>query len=327
VTTTSEAVPPEAVSPADRVAGDPTVRFVGAAVGFLTAFWSIYIAFVTTEPGQRLENSALRAATLRADTTRTDSLNYLSQVSVASFVGAMALIALVGMVRRRPGLGILAVAVMGVSALGAEVLKVVLPRPELTDGPGWILRNSFPSGTATVVASVGIGALLVAPDRLRWLVLLAAAAAAGLIGQATQVTGWHRASDALGGVVLSGSVACLGLIGLARIRHAQPSTVGHIDRRVLGLVWIVAVGAIVLGVAIVGLMIGFPILAAPVDAESVFLHTASDLVVFGLSTVAIATFAWVIDPYTLGASSPAATRTIIAPVVDEQEAGTDAESG
>lgn len=279
-------------------------RFAGAAIGFAVAFWAIYLVFVTTEAGQRLENAALRAAALRADTTRADSLGYLSQVSVASFVGAMAIIALVAMARRRPGLGVFAAIVMGVSVLAAEVLKLALPRPGLVDGPDWILRNSFPSGTATVAASVGIGALLVAPDRVRWLVLPAAAALAAIIGQSTQITGWHRASDALGGVVLAAGVASLGLVALARIGHVQPSSVGHVHRRVYGLVWVVAVATIALGLVVLGLFAAFPLLRAPDDADSVFLHTASDLVVFGLSTAVITAFAWVIEPFTLGTSRP-----------------------
>ena len=318
--TLSEAVPPERSSVAQRPATHPTARFAGAAVGFAAVFWSIYVVFVTTEPGQRLENTALVASALRPDTTRADSLTYLSGVSVASLVAAMAVVALVGMVRRRPGVRVLAVVVMGVSAVLAEALKAVLPRPELLDGPAWILRNSFPSGTATVAASVGIAALMVAPDRLRWLVLLAAAAVAAVVGQATQVTGWHRASDALGGVVLAASVGCAALIVLARIDHVQPSIVGRVHRRVYALIWIVAAAAIALGAAILAIFLAFPLLRAPDTAESVALHTASDLIVFGLSTIAIAGFAWVIQPYTLGTSTPPALPDATEPPAEEAPA-------
>ncbi|MDH4142345.1 MAG: phosphatase PAP2 family protein [Chloroflexota bacterium] len=299
--------PSEAPEPAIRSAPDPARRFVVAAIGYFAALVAVYLLFVSTEMGQRLENSALRAATLREESTRIDSLTYLSQVSVASFVGAMAVIALVGLLRRRPGLGALAVAVMAGSVLAAEILKVGLPRPALVDGPIWILRNSFPSGTATVAASVGIGALLVAPDRLRWLILVAAAAIAAIIGQATQVTGWHRASDVLGGVILSALVGCIGLLVLVGIRHVQPSHQGRVHPRILAAIWIVAAGAILLGMVLLGALILFPLLRAPEGAESVFLHTASDLIAVGLSTMTMATFALVIEPYTLGA---AAARTV-----------------
>lgn len=315
--TTSEAASAEPSSTADHPVRDQTVRFVGAATGFLAVFGSIYLVFVSTEAGQRLENAALRAATLRGEATRADSLTYLSQVSVASFVLAMAIIALVAVVRGRPILGALAVAVMGVSAVAAEILKLILARPELVDGPAWILRNSFPSGTATVAASVGIGALLVSPDRLRWLVLLTAAGLAALVGQATQVTGWHRASDALGGVVLSASVACIALVALARIHQVQPSRVGLVHRRIFALTCIAALAAVAVGVVILGLFLAFPLLRAPADAESVAIHTASDLIVFGLSIVTIAAFAWVIQPFTLGTSTPPTPGTAALAVADD----------
>jgi hypothetical protein len=296
-------------------AGRPTRRFVIAAIGFGALFWLIYLAFVTTEVGQRAENAALRAAELRSETARADSLVFLSQVSVASIVGAMATLALVGLLRRRPGIGLLAVAVVGVAAVSAELLKVVLPRPELVDGPAWLLRNSFPSGTATVVASTCLGALIVAPDRLRWAVLIAAAAVVGFIVQATQITGWHRASDAFGGVVLSASVACAAIAIAAAIGHVQPSTLARVHRGVLAAVVVVAVAAVVVAGSLLLALVAFPVLRAPTGATSVFLHTASDLVTFGLAIAVLAGFTWLIAPYTLGAGAPAAIRP--APIPEE----------
>ncbi|MEX2183250.1 MAG: phosphatase PAP2 family protein [Chloroflexota bacterium] len=281
---------------------DPTRRFALAGAGFLAVVVAIYLAFVTTEAGQRIENAALHASSLRADSVRADSLAYLNQVSIVTFVAAMTAVALVGLLRRRAGLGVLAVGVMGSAALVAQASKVVLPRPELLEGPAWLLRNSFPSGTATVAASIGIAALMVVPDRLRWLTLVAAAALAAVIGQATQVTGWHRASDVLGGVALAAAFGCAGLLALARIGYVQPSAIGRVHPRVFSALMIVVAGSIALGIFLVAALLVFPLLRTPGDADSVFLHTASNLVTFGLSTVVIAAFAWVIQPYTLGTS-------------------------
>ena len=281
---------------------DPTRRFALAGIGLLAVVVAIYLAFVTTEAGQRIENAALHASSLRGDSVRADSLAYLNQVSIVTFVAAMTAVALIGLLRRRPGLGVLAVGVMGAAALTAQGLKVILPRPELIDGPAWLLRNSFPSGTATVAASIGIAAMMVVPDRLRWLTLVAAAALAAIIGQATQVTGWHRASDALGGVALAAAFGCLGLLALARIGYVQPSAAGRVHPRVFSALLIVVAGSVALGVFLVAALLAFPLLRTPGDADGVFLHTASNLVTFGLSTVVIAVFAWVIQPYTLGTS-------------------------
>ncbi|MEX1173093.1 MAG: phosphatase PAP2 family protein [Chloroflexota bacterium] len=290
---------------------DPTRRFALACVGFLAVAVGVYLVFVTTEAGQRIENAALHASSLRQDSVRADSLAYLNQVSIVTFVVAMTAIALVGLLRRRAGLGVLAVGVMGSAALTAQALKVLLPRPELLEGPAWLLRNSFPSGTATVAASIGIAALMVVPDRLRWLTLVAAAALAAVIGQATQVTGWHRASDVLGGVALAAAFGCIGLLALTRIGYVQPSAVGRVNPRVFSALMIVVAGSIALGIFLVAALLVFPLLRAPGDADSVFLHTASNLVTFGLSTVVIAAFAWVIQPYTLGTSEAATAEEVV----------------
>ena len=121
-----------------------------------------------------------------------------------SFAFAIVFLFLIAIARRRFALGLLVVVVMSGSAAAAELLKVILPRPELVTGPAWILRNSFPSGSATIAAAIGAGLLLVSPDRIRWAVLVIAAALPATIGQATQITGWHRMSDAIGGVLLAG---------------------------------------------------------------------------------------------------------------------------
>jgi membrane-associated phospholipid phosphatase len=295
-TTPAPSLPTEAPTPA------PLSRFVVATGGYLAVLIATYLLFVTTEAGQRFENTALHASTLRGDTARADSLQYLSGVSAATFLAAMGIVLLVALLRRRPLLGMVAVGVMGLSALAAEGLKSWVVRPELVEGPIWLIRNSFPSGTATIAAAVGLGALMVAPDRLRWLVLLVASLIAALIGQATQVTGWHRASDALGGVVLAASIASVGLITLAALSRTRPSMVGRVHPRVFGAIWAVAAAVITVGLTLLIALAAFPLLRAPDHADSVFLQTASNLVTFGLSIVAIATFAWIIEPYSLGAA-------------------------
>jgi membrane-associated phospholipid phosphatase len=300
---------PEAPTLADIVppATAPARRVLAAVIAYAAAFVALYAVFVGTEQGQRLENSALLASTLRGDAVRADSLTYLSGVSVVTFAGAMAVVALVGLLRRRPGLGVLAALTMGATALAAEILKTVIERPELVDGPIWILRNSFPSGTAAIAASVGLGALIVSPDRLRWVVLGVAAVFAAIVGQATQVTGWHRASDALAGVVLAGGIAAASLVLLARLGHVQPSTVGRVHPRVFGAIWIVAAGTIAVGTALLIAFVAFPLLRAPDDAESAFLQTASNLIDFGLSMVANAGVVWLIEPFTLGTTTAVRT--------------------
>ena len=163
-------------------------RFAVTAVVSAVLCWATYATFVLTETGQWVENLALHGAELRGATGRIESLGQLSTISLVSFGVAIVAVFGVAFLRRRVALGVLAAGIMVVSTLLAELLQVILPRPELVSGPAWILRNSFPGGHAAIAAAIGVGALLVVPDRLRSLALLIGAAFAAVIGQATQIT-------------------------------------------------------------------------------------------------------------------------------------------
>jgi hypothetical protein len=287
---------------AHRLASSPAWRFGLAAVGSAVLVVSVYAAFVLTRAGQRLENIGLIGAQLRGAAVRAESLGYLAQMTVLTFALAILGLIAVAFVRRRPGLGVLVGAVMAGSVLLAEFLKGALPRPELVSGPVWILRNDFPSGTATVAAAIGIGALLVAPDRLRWVVLPVGAAFAAVIGQSTQVTGWHRMSGALGGVLLVISVASTALLLLARIGLVQPTPRGRIHPTFRAAILVVPAGTLIISAAALALLVAFPLLQVPTNADAAFFHTVFELLGFGFTVLAFVLFASVIEPFSLGRS-------------------------
>jgi hypothetical protein len=287
---------------ANRLASSPGWRFGLAALGSAVLVVTVYAAFVLTRAGQRLENIGLVGAQLRGAAVRAESLGYLAQMTVLTFALAILGLIAVAFVRRRPGLGVLVGAVMAGSVLLAEFLKGALPRPELVSGPVWILRNDFPSGTATVAAAIGIGALLVAPDRLRWVVLPVGAAFAAVIGQSTQVTGWHRMSGALGGVLLVISVASAALLLLARIGLVQPTPRGRIHPTLRAAILVVPAGTLIISASALALLVAFPLLQVPTNADAAFLHTVFELLGFGFTVLAFVLFASVIEPFSLGRS-------------------------
>ncbi|HEX7223566.1 MAG TPA: hypothetical protein VF231_09955, partial [Candidatus Limnocylindrales bacterium] len=225
-------------------------------------------------------------AQLRGDSAREASLGYLSQLTVLPFALAIIGLAVVAALRKRPGFGVLVAGVVGGSTLLAEILKEVLPRPELVAGPAWILRNDFPSGTATVAAALGIGALLVAPDRLRWVILPIGALFAAVIGQSTQISGWHRMSGAVGAVLLVVGVAATALVLLDRIGHVHRSPWGRVDRRVRIALLALPIVAFAIAAALIIMLVAFPLLQTPRDADSVFLHTVFELAGFGFTILA-----------------------------------------
>ncbi len=284
-----------------RPAGESaTVRFTAVFLAALALLILTYLVFVTTDVGQAIENLALRGAEFRSEADRESALGRLSVVTVAIFALAVVGVVTVGFLRRREPLALVAAATMVGSVVLAEVLKGTLSRPELAEGPIWLLRPSFPSGSAAVAAAIAIGGLLVAPDRLRWMTMTGGVVFAGLIVEAVQTSGWHRLSDTIGGVLLVIVVGSASLAVLARAGYVVPSDAARIDRRIRGALLVVAAGAVALGVALAILPIVFPLLAAPAGARRSILQTAFPLVGLGATAAAIVVFARVIEPYSLG---------------------------
>jgi hypothetical protein len=301
---TPRSVTPDA-RPPGSVDGRPVLRFLGAAAIAGGLLWAVYAGFVQTELGQRLENLALAGAELRGASDREESLGNLSQISAVSFGVAILLVLAIALARRQGRLGLLAVAVMVASTIAAEVLKDVLSRPELVTGPAWLLRNTFPSGSATVATAIGIGALLVAPGRLRWLVMPMAAAYAAAIGQSTQIAGWHRLSGAIGGVFVVLVVACVALAVLADRGDVRRAANHQAHPWMTMSVLAVAMLILLVAVVITALPAAFPLLGTPAGAPSAFAHTAFDLIGVAVTVAAVAGFAVLIEPFSLGPEDPA----------------------
>ena len=187
------------VAPRHARADEPVLRLVLLTVCCVAAVVALYVIAVRTEVGQRLDERALQTRSVVDGEPREVARNVLETISVSSLAVAGGALVFIGLVRGRV---FLAVSV-GVAILGAnvttEVLKLhVLERPYLVVGAGR-LWNTFPSGHSTVAMSLAVGAVLVAPHRLRGTVALAGVAYAAAVAGATVVTGWHRPSDTIGG--------------------------------------------------------------------------------------------------------------------------------
>jgi hypothetical protein len=224
----------------------------------------------------------------------------LSQLTVVTFALATTAVFVTGLIGGRGGLGVLAAGMMVASVVAAELLKEVLPRPGLTPGPAWLLRNSFPSGSAAVATSIAVGSFLVAPDRLRWLVLPLGALYAAVIGEAIQSSGWHRLSDTIGGCLLVVALASALLALFARAGLVHRSDRGRVNPRIGNALVIGAVVALLVGAVLVVLPGIFPLLATPEGSRRAFLQSAFPLIGAGLTVLAISLFARLVEPYTLG---------------------------
>jgi membrane-associated phospholipid phosphatase len=188
------------------------------AVGLMAT----YLVFVRSGAGQRIDQTGLNHL---ADgiASRQAVASWLRGVTVGAVVLVLLGCLVVALARRRIGLGLVAVGIVAGANATTQVLKhAVFDRPHL--GRGW--TNSLPSGHATVVMSLALAALLVAPRAWRGLVSVGAAVAVAVAGVGTVVAGWHRPSD-----VVAAFAVCLtwGALGLAAVSlrpgfAARPAT-------------------------------------------------------------------------------------------------------
>ena len=179
-----------------------------------------YAGFVLTATGQRFENAALAGAAQAEQldpSGKANALASLARISVYSLAVAVAVVFLIGLLRRRLNLAIAGVAVVVVALGITQVLKrYLLPRPALIGHDPRIAHNSFPSGHTTIAMSVLFGLLIVVPYAWRGFASFVTVFYAIGIGEETVVAQWHRLSDTIGGDLIALAIGCLAMAYLSR---------------------------------------------------------------------------------------------------------------
>ncbi|WAP51786.1 phosphatase PAP2 family protein [Arthrobacter sp. ATA002] len=189
---------------------------VTAGVSLLVLIFS-YLSAVWTEHGQTTENAALRGADQVSDGELAAAAESLDNITVYSLALAVCLVALVGLVRRRPDLAFAGVAVIVLGQVITQGLKrFILPRPELVEVSGDFTQNSFPSGHTTIAMTVLFAVFIVVPYRWRGLAALVVLTWAIGIGAYTTTAKWHRFSDTLGADAVALLCGCLAAWWLTR---------------------------------------------------------------------------------------------------------------
>ncbi|MEV0212177.1 phosphatase PAP2 family protein [Micromonospora sp. ALFpr18c] len=206
--------------PATHAALAPSLRLLGAGVGALLALGLTGALFVRTYPGQWLDGLLLPRAERGGGYAQQSTLLGPARSVLAAFGDPALLAALLGAVLLLGLLGRrLVAALVGVGmVLGAVVVagavKSALSRPDLQVESSSI-HNSFPSGHVAVATTLLLSFMLVLPARARRWLALPGAAGVTVVAAATMLAGWHRFSDALGGVLLGVALFCLAAAGLA----------------------------------------------------------------------------------------------------------------
>ncbi len=163
----------------------------------------LYVASTLTPTGQLLGDFVLEGRPATDPRAVSAAEDALATVSVGMLAGAS--VALAGLAalsgRVRLAVGIL-VSIAGANGT-AQLLKVVLQRPDLTTTAPFGYGNSFPSGHVTVAASLALAALLVTPRRLRGVTALVGTAYVTIVAVSTLTAGWHRLADAAGAILIA----------------------------------------------------------------------------------------------------------------------------
>jgi membrane-associated phospholipid phosphatase len=131
-------------------------------------------------------------------------------------------LAVLAFVRGGLGSGVATAGMIGGANLTSLLLKASLPRPDLLGASAYATGNSFPSGTVTLVASIMLAAILVAPRRLRTPGALVASVVTAAVGCSTIVAGWHRLGDVAGAILIALAWSCLVTLLLVLARGWMP---------------------------------------------------------------------------------------------------------
>jgi len=205
-------------------------RLVIAAGFFAVAFVVGYFVFIANVWGHELDNEAYLGRESEGRFIATTGGHLLSRVTAGAL--ALGLIALVvlGAALRAFVVAVIAVIGVGVAVAGAQVLKATLPWSPLAasdaDLPAGLFRETYPSGHTTIGSTLAMAVVMIIPASARWWAAPIAGFGAALFAAGVVIAGWHRPSDAIGGIFWSAVVMCLAASIAVRLRGRTPTVPG-----------------------------------------------------------------------------------------------------
>ena len=159
-------------------------------ISLITLVATARIALASSR-GQLMDQRAMESIYAGPDAKQT-VLGYLGYISIGTAAAALVTCVVFALVQGRLRLALAAVIIIAGANVTTQVLKYfLLDRPDL----GFSTLNSLPSGHTTVVTSVVLATLLVAPPALRPLFAIAGSFVVTLTGSSTVAAGWHRPGD------------------------------------------------------------------------------------------------------------------------------------
>jgi membrane-associated phospholipid phosphatase len=165
-----------------------------------------YLLLVLTPLGQSWDDAALVGRLRASAADRREVGQFLKGIDAVTIVLLLVVVLVVGFVRRRARLAFTAGGAWLAAVVSAEVLKALLPRPSY-GGELAILASkeydTYPSGHSTIATGFVLALVMVANNRWRPLVALLGVLWAASVTTGVVAAGWHRPSDAIGGIALA----------------------------------------------------------------------------------------------------------------------------
>jgi membrane-associated phospholipid phosphatase len=209
---------------AQRTGRPDTAGPLGVAGLCLLALALIWVIAELVPAAHLRDALALRDFTLLSRPHVDGAANFLIHLlEPAIFIVWAAALVCIAIARGRPRVALAAAAVMALAPLTSETLKPLLAHPHAQVGAVYIGPASWPSGHSTAALALALGALLVAPARLRPLVAAFGAAFAAAVGCSLLILAWHMPSDVLGGYLVAILWAALAVAALRAAERRWPT--------------------------------------------------------------------------------------------------------
>lgn len=282
-------------------------RLLGLSTVSLIVFAGLYLLAQRSAFGQRFERDVLLGRGAGATGLQGGASAILDQVTagaVALLAGAVCCVALV---RGRLGLAFATGVAVVLTLASAAVLKsLLLARPVLLGSDAVATARSYPSGHVAAAAALGCAAVVVAPVGWRLRATGVAIGLTGVVGVAVLFAGWHRPSDAIGGVATA--MCWFGIVAAILVRNQnRPTWRGSMPgSRIRTRVWLVGAYLLAVG-AVCFALVEFVRLQARLDTpRHVAAFLAGSLLFLAIDVLAFAALATALPRDPTG--DPAAAR-------------------
>lgn len=180
-------------------------------LGAVLCLWGV---FVLSHRGQVLEAAALKGSEIGAHYVTGHARTLLSVVSMPAAGVLVAIILLIGLLRRSHRRAVWAVVAVVGANLSTQALKYwILWRPDYDITARMDNANTLPSGHTTMATSAAVALILLSGRRWRALSAWTGALFAIAMGYSTLACQWHRPSDVIAALLVPVAWGALAVAG------------------------------------------------------------------------------------------------------------------